>query len=185
MALEFKRAEAPVSNSATKFQAFNGTLLLVLPHSNPKSQFQREVKDANGNVIGKEDQYQTFATVIPLEDGSNVIEVKDRTVKVEWKAGDVFTSYFDGAIRRYLKDDLDTPILGRLGKGKPGKLGGKPWVLKSPTDDDTDLFSDMAEELDLEAKVEKARADFAERQQNKAATAAPKETPEDTVKVPW
>lgn len=176
--MEIKRAVAPASFRVSKFQSFAGTLILVLPHENKLSQFKREVKNKDGSV-SQVDQYQTFATVIPLEDGSHRTDEGKLT---EWKAGDVHKAYFDGAIRRYLTD-LDVPVVGRLGKGKAGKLGGKPWVLLSPTDDDMALVEGMD---DLEDKVLKARNEFEDRkaQRTEATATADEDSTEESGATP-
>lgn len=147
MSLNVKGAAAPTSY--TKYQAFSGYLILVVPH--------------DGNVVSKfprddgSPKYQTYSTIIPLEDGSTRL---DNGTKVEWKAGDIHQSFIDGAkIRRQLLD-MDTPVLGRLGKGKPGPKGGRPWELSTPTEEDFTVLNDFD---DLEKKVADAIGSAQER----------------------
>lgn len=162
--MALKPAAAPVSVSYSKYQNFSGTLLVVVPHDgNVLSQFPKD----DGSP-----QYQTYATIIPVEDG---VFRQDDGKKVEWKAGDVHKAFINGAkVRRQLLE-MNEPVVGRLVKGKPVAKGGRPWELATPTDEEMAQVNaiDGIEELVAEA-VQAA----AERAAN-AAPPAPSEEDED------
>lgn len=185
----FKPASAPppaVKRDITKFQAFAGELLVVVPHS---------VNEINRNYPTRDDgspNTQTYATVFPVEAGSHKDDNGNKTV---WKAGDKHYVYFTGAILRYFKEDgVDDPIVGRLVKGPPGKKGGRPWQLAIPTDEEVEQANSVE---GLDATVQEAIQEAQERRDffasreaqvaaaNEARSDEDEEEDDEVATAPW
>lgn len=140
MAFEFKPAAPPPPSEGgnySKLPQFIGKLVLVVPYEdNVPSKF----KDQQGRT-----QYQTRATVVPIQGGS---WTNPKTGdEVSWKAGEVTDAFISNArVRRQIKE-LHVPILGRL------LMDGKALVLEPPTPEQEQLAREVLADVELPDKT--------------------------------
>ena len=146
MGFEFKPAAAPppaTGGAYAKLPQFIGKLVLVVPYEdNVPSKF----KDQQGRT-----QYQTRATVVPVQSGT---WTNPKTGdEVEWEAGDVLDAYISNSRVRRQISEMHVPVLGRL------LMDGKAFVLEPPTEEQIALAKKVLKDVELPDKTGESSAD--------------------------
>lgn len=157
----------------TPFGAFGNKLVIIVPL---KANLVSDIYTKKNPKTGEDEpSVSMLAGVVPLDSG--VYDNPDTGKHIEYEAGESHRVFIGSwRIQDKLKDDINKPVIGRIGKGKPGKPGQKaPWVFLAPTEEEFD----RAVNSGFDAVVDEIIADNQETEEEPVETVVAEEVQEE------